>query len=308
MSRLTNFLNLEKKQIGQIGGGKNKPTGIIDVAIIQSLYKKGVVNDLVAQYGYLIVDECHHISAFSFEQVARQCKAKYVTGLSATTIRKDGHHPIIFMQCGPIRYQVHEKTQSLQRPFTYKVIVHKTKIIFPEGSHFVNDPSINDIYTFLINNETRNNNIIEDIVLAVSEKRSPLVLTERREHLEYFEEKLSSKIQNTVVFKGVMGKKQRKAVIEKLENIQDDEPRIILSTGRYLGEGFDDSRLDTLFLTLPISWRGTIVQYAGRLHRLHNMKKEVIIHDYADLNIPVLEKMYSRRCKGYKAIGYKILD
>jgi superfamily II DNA or RNA helicase len=308
VSRLSEFLGLDPKDIGQIGGGKRKPTGIVDVAIIQSLSKKGVVDDLVGMYGHLVVDECHHISARSFEIVARQCKAKYITGLSATVTRKDGHHPIIFMQSGPVRYRVDERKQASERPFEHKVIVRKTSIKMADEMPDNTNPSIHDLYAMLINNKTRNNMIIEDIIKVIKAKRSPILLTERKEHLALLADCLSSMLKNVIVLKGGMGQKQRRLIAERMNKIPEQEERVIVATGRYLGEGFDDARLDTLFLALPVSWRGILVQYAGRLHRLHDMKKEVVIFDYADLEVPMLAKMYKRRLAGYKAIGYEIAE
>ena len=308
VSRLSSFLGLAPENIGQIGGGKRKPTGIVDVGIIQSLSKKGVVDDLVGMYGHLVVDECHHISARSFEIVARQCKAKYITGLSATVARKDGHHPIIFMQCGPVRYRVDERKQAAERPFQHKVIVRKTFIKMPDRLSDDTDPSIHDLYSILISNESRNNMIIEDVIKAIKAKRSPILLTERKEHLAFLADCLSTMVKNVIVLKGGMGQKQRRLIAERMNEISETEERVIVATGRYLGEGFDDARLDTLFLTLPVSWRGVLAQYAGRLHRLHDMKKEVVIFDYADLEVPMLAKMYKRRLAGYKAIGYEIAE
>ncbi len=304
VARLSNFLELDPKKIGQIGRGKRKPSGIIDVAIIQSISRKGAVDDIVGEYGYLVVDECHHISARSFEIATRQCKAKYVTGLSATVIRKDGHHPIIFMNCGPVRYKVDDRKQADKRPFNHKVIVRSTNFQIPEPLINKESLMIHDLYSALIVDEKRNQMIVEDVVKAVNEGRIPVVLTERLEHLEKLASLLSLRMKNIFVMKGGMGKKQRKALAEEMKAVDDE--RVILATGRYLGEGFDDPRLDTLFLTLPVSWKGTVAQYAGRLHRLHDMKTEVIIYDYADLNVPMLVKMYGRRVSGYKAIGYEI--
>jgi len=302
--RLSSFLELDSKKIGQIGGGKRKPSGVIDVAIIQSLSRKGAVDDIVGEYGHVVVDECHHISARSFEIAIRQCKAKYVTGLSATVIRKDGHHPIIFMNCGPVRYKVDDRKQADKRPFNHKVIVRSTNFQMPETLINKESLMIHELYSALIVDEKRNQMIVEDVVKAVNEGRIPVVLTERLEHLEKLKSLLSSRVKNIFIMKGGMGKKQRKAMAEEMKVVDDE--RVILATGRYLGEGFDDPRLDTLFLTLPVSWKGTVAQYAGRLHRLHDMKTEVIIYDYADLNVPMLAKMYSRRVLGYKAIGYEI--
>jgi superfamily II DNA or RNA helicase len=304
LDRLSNFLQLRPKDIGQIGGGKRKPSGIVDVALIQSLGRRGVVDDIVGMYAHLVVDECHHISARSFEIVARQCKAKYVTGLSATVIRKDGHHPLIFMQCGPVRYRVDERKQAAARPFTHRVIVRKTAFKIDRDVDLEDFP-IHKLYTALANDESRNSLIIDDVISAVDRKRSPILLTERKEHLAFLRNRLSPFIKNLIVLKGGAGQKERKHIAETMNSISDDEERLILATGRYLGEGFDDARLDTLFLALPISWRGTLSQYAGRLHRVHGMKKEVVIYDYVDLDVPVLAKMYKRRLAGYKAIGYE---
>ncbi|MBW1703064.1 MAG: DEAD/DEAH box helicase [Deltaproteobacteria bacterium] len=305
VDRLSNFLGLDPKEIGQIGGGKRKQSRIVDVALIQSLSKKGIVDDIVGFYGQLVVDECHHISARSFEIVARQCPAKYVTGLSATVTRKDGHHPIIFMQCGPVRYRVDERKQAAERPFLHKVIVRNTGFRLDANSDR-DDLKIHEIYSALMNNEKRNDMIINDVITAVDRKRSPILLTERKDHLTLLAERLYPFVKNLIVLKGGMGQKQRRQAYQKLTEIPEDEERLILATGRYLGEGFDDPRLDTLFLALPVSWRGIVAQYAGRLHRLYDMKKEVVIYDYADLEVPMLTKMYKRRLAGYKNIGYKI--
>lgn len=303
---LSQFLGLAPEEIGQIGGGKRKPTEMIDVAMVQSLVRKGIVNDIVGQYGYLIVDECHHISAVSFEQVVKQSKARYLTGLSATVVRKDGHHPIIFMQCGPIRYRVDDRKQAEKRPFDHKVIVRPTNFRLPLHLQNVASPPIQDVYALLARDDERNHLIVQDVLAAVQAKRYPVLLTERREHLDTLVSLLSHHIQNVIVMTGGMGKKQRKLLAEQIASIPADQPRVIVATGRYLGEGFDDERLDTLFLALPISWRGTLTQYAGRLHRLNAAKKEVIIYDYVDFEVPMLARMHAKRRTGYKAIGYEI--
>jgi superfamily II DNA or RNA helicase len=308
VARLSTFLNIDPKQIGRIGGGKHKPTGMIDVALLQSLCKQGVVDDLVSDYGHIVVDECHHISASSFEQVARACKAKYVLGLSATPARKDGHHPIIFMQCGPIRYKDSARDQAALRPFEHKLIVRKTAFVLPVELSTHAKPPIQDIYSAVISDSRRNDIIIDDIIAAVEEGRSPVVITERIEHLELLAAELSKAVKNVIALKGGMGVRQRRAVTERLATIPDKEERVIVATGRYLGEGFDDARLDTLFLTMPISWKGTLSQYAGRLHRLHSGKHEVRIYDYADLNVPLLARMHEKRLRGYRAIGYMPAD
>ena len=239
--------------IGQFGGGKRKPTGIIDVATIQGLGRKGVVEDIVAEYGHLVVDECHHISARSFEIVARQCKAKFVTGLSATVTRKDGHHPIIFMNCGPVRYKVDDKKQAPERPFDHKVIVRDTDFKMPASFEADKYNAIREIYKALLQSNERNQIIVSDVMKALQHNRFPVILTERKENLEALKSLLENKIQNLIVMKGGMGQKQRQAALNALKSLPDDADKALLATGRYLGEGFDDQRLDTLFLTLQIS-------------------------------------------------------
>lgn len=299
--QLSLFLGLDTGEIGVIGGGRRQPNNTIDVGMLQSLQKKGEVSDLVAEYGQIIVDECHHVSAFTFERVMREVKAKYVLGLTATPIRKDGHHPIIFMQCGPIRERVSSTHAAAQRPFRHVVVFRQTDFNLELGAE---ESTIQDVYAALVRDEERNALIIEDVWEALREGRSPLVLTERIAHLERLESLLHGKVKHILVFRGGMGRRQRTATLEQARELSPKEPRVILATGRYIGEGFDDARLDSLFLAMPISWRGTLQQYAGRLHRLHEGKKEVRVYDYVDGNAPVLMRMFARRVRGYQAMGY----
>lgn len=307
VDRLSQFLNIPAGSIGRIGGGRRKPGGTIDVALIQSLVRKGVVDDRVGEYGHVIVDECHHLSAQSFEQVARRAKARFIAGLSATVARKDGHHPIIFMQCGPIRYRVNAKAQAALRPFAHMVIVRPTGFRASRGADLDPRKEFLSLTREIVEDERRNRLICEDVIRAVREARSLLLLTERNQHLDTLATKLSGSVRHLVVLRGGMGKKECEAVAERLARIPHDEERVLLSTGKYIGEGFDDPRLDTLFVTFPISWRGTVAQYVGRLHRLHESKREVRVYDYADLDVPMLARMFDRRCHGYEAVGYKIV-
>ncbi len=208
VERLSAFLGLPPKAIGRIGGGRKKPTGSLDVAIIQSLVRKNVVSDLVGDYGHLIVDECHHLSAQSFEQVVRRAKAKFVTGLSATVTRKDGHHPIVFMQCGPVRHRVDARAQAAARPFTHAVYVRPTG--FRPLAAPAEDVRIQfqELYSELIADKARNQLICDDVLEAVHEGRSPLVLTERNEHLDFLAERLSTGIQHLIVLRGGMGEER----------------------------------------------------------------------------------------------------
>ena len=301
--RLGMFLDLPPKAIGHVGGGKSERTGCVDVAVIQSLYRQEEVKDFVAEYGQVIVDECHHTSAFTFEQAMRQVKAKYVVGLTATPIRKDGHHPIIYMQCGPVRFSMSARTMTETSPFEHKVTPRYTDFrMAPE----LTEITIQDIYAALVDDVSRNEMIAVDIERTVRSGRCPLLLTGRTEHLQFFAARLAGVARHLFVLKGGMGKKQRRETAAALASVPEDESRVILATGSYIGEGFDDARLDTLFLAMPISWKGTLQQYVGRLHRLHDNKRIVQVYDYVDHCVPMLARMYERRLTGYNTIGYAI--
>ena len=295
--------NIKKKwsPIGVLGAGKNKLGGIVDVAVMQSLVSGDEVKEIVRNYGLIIVDECHHVSAVNFERILKYANAKYVYGLTATPTRQDGHHPIIFMQCGPIKYRVDAKEQAEKRSFEHYLIPRFTSYRNKES-----DRTITELYRDLSENEIRNLSIIKDVSLALKQGRTPIVLTERKEHVISLAERLSGCCNNIITLFGSSSNKERREMMEKLESIPDEEPLIIVATGKYVGEGFDYPRLDTLFLALPIAWKGKVAQYAGRLHRNYPGKNEVQIYDYVDLHIPLLERMYQKRLKGYMSIGYKI--
>lgn len=318
-AKLTEFLEideelpiLEKKRgrkrkqslIGQIGAGKSRPSGIIDVAIMQSLNRGDEVKELVKNYGMVIVDECHHVPAFSFEQILKGVHAKYVYGLTATPTRQDGHHPIIFMHCGPIRYRVDARKQAGKRPFDHYVIPRLTSFRAPleeEGK----DPSIQRLYSAITMNEPRNQRIAEDVLHCFQNGGNALVLTERTAHVALLTAKLQEQIPDVISLTGGKGAKETREALARVSAAPADRPLTLIATGRYIGEGFDEPRLDTLFLAMPISWKGTLQQYAGRLHRLCENKREVRIYDYIDIHVPMLEKMYHKRLAGYAAIGYK---
>lgn len=301
VAQLALFLGVETKEIGQIGGGKRKANGRLDVAMIQSLVRDREVDDQVANYGHVVVDECHHLPAVSFEKVLAEAKARYVTGLTATPQRRDGHHPILEMQLGPVRFAVDAKSQSAQRPFEHRLIVRDTRFGFDDAT---SSGGIQELYARLAADRARNELILNDVIGALEERRSPILLTERKDHLDFFAERLRSFARHLVVLRGGMTGRERRDVANRLAAIPDDEERLLLATGRYIGEGFDDARLDTLFLALPVSWKGTLMQYTGRLHRLHPAKKEVRIFDYVDGGVPMLQRMFEKRLRGYHAIGY----
>jgi superfamily II DNA or RNA helicase len=300
-TQIASFLALPIKEIGQIGGGRDKATNIIDVAMLQSLDREGGIDSRIKNYGQIIADECHHISAFSFERVMMEANAKYVIGLTATPYRRDGHQPIITMQCGPLRYKITSQKNSTDSLLRYRLITRITNFFYP----WSDEDKIHNLWPQLIADEERNQMIFDDILNALEEKRSPIVLTERKEHLETLRQKLQNFVKNIIVLHGGMKTSVRKEMIAKLAEIPDTEERLIIATGQYIGEGFDDPRLDTLFLAMPFSFKGKMVQYAGRLHRKYRGKTEIRIYDYVDVNIPVLLRMHKRRLKAYKALGYE---
>lgn len=302
--RLQSFLTnekgaVEKGVVGVIGGGKNKPTGKIDIAVMQSISRQGEINPIVGTYGQVIVDECHHIGAFSFDAILKQLKAKYVLGLTATPIRRDGQQPIIFMQCGPIR---HTATKSENAPNDLEVI--------PISSHsrieLPQDAGIQDVFRHLANDADRTEKIVAETLNAFNFGRKVLVLTERTEHLDIISYALAERVPTYFVLHGRMSKKQRATTILELEALSPDEPRILLATGKLVGEGFDHPPLDTLVLAMPVSWKGTLQQYAGRLHREHASKTDVKIIDVVDNGHPALLRMWDKRLRGYRAMGYRI--
>ncbi len=300
VAQLALFLGIDAKEIGQIRAGKKAGNGRLDVAMIQSLVRKEKVQDVVANYGQVIVDECHHLPAVSFERVLAEVKARYVVGLTATPQRRDGHHPITEMQLGPVRFTIDPRNQTAQRPFTQKLVVRETDFKTPsEGT-----PNIQSLYALLAANERRNRLILDDVIQALEQGHSPILLTERKDHLGYLASRLEKFARHLIVLQGGMGAKERREVKERLAAIPNHEERLVLATGRYIGEGFDDARLDTFFLALPVSWKGTLIQYTGRLHRLHPGKTEVRIFDYVDSDVPMLLRMFKKRLRGYRAIGY----
>ena len=305
IARLGVFLDLPGSAIGRIGGGKREPSGIVDVAVIQSLVRDKRVDDIVADYGHLVVDECHHISAVSFEAVARRAKARYVLGLSATITRKDGHHPVVFMQCGPVRYRVNAKDQAARRPFQHRAVLRPTGFRMPDDMDGERLP-IQKVYVALAADEDRNALIFDDVLKALEAGRSPIVLTERKDHAQRLLNRLGPFAKNVLLLHGGMGTRQRSKMARRIEEIPDTEERVLIATGRYIGEGFDDARLDMLFLVMPVSWRGTLAQYVGRLHRLHPEKRDVVVYDYVDEAVPVLRRMGDKRVRGYRSLGYSI--
>ena len=300
----TNKRGRKKKwsPIGTLSSSGNSLQGIIDIALLQSCVTDGEVKPLVKEYGMVIIDECHHVSAVNYERILKETTAARVYGVTATPFRKDGHHPIMFMQCGPIRYTADTHSQMSNQHFTRLLIPRFT----PFRDMTDDNASYPEIIKQLAEDEFRNQLIVKDVCAALKKGRSPIVLTSLRSHVDTLVDMLRPHCPNVITLVGSAPAKEKRLKIELLQNIPDDEPMTIVATGKYVGEGFDCPRLDTLFLALPVSWKGIIAQYAGRLHRDHESKEEVRIYDYIDINVPICEAMYRRRLKGYANVGYSL--
>jgi len=296
--RLGSFLDLRDQKIGLIGAGKKKPTGQLDIAVIQSLRRREDLSELLSQYGQIIVDEAHHLSAQSFEAVLNEANSHYVLGLSATPVNSNGHHPIIFMQCGPVRH-IAKRPEHVPKDLTVQVRHLPTPAI---PQHI----AIQEVIRLLAEDSERNARIAADATAALRAGRKVLMLTKRTEHLDLLHAHLKDLPFQCFVLHGKMKAKERVAVIEALAELPDDTPHILLASAQLVGEGFDHAPLDTLILTLPISWEGTLQQYVGRLHREHVSKADILIHDYVELEHPQLARMWEKRQRGYRAMGYRV--
>ena len=294
--------------IGQIGGGKNAVSGLVDVASFQSLSGKDpqtgepIVKDLVRNYGVIICDECHHAAAPQLELVLKSAPAKYVYGLSATPERSDGLTRALFMLCGPLRYVIDPKKQAIQQGIQRIVRPRFTGIRLPA---YEPGATFNQILDLLCAHAARNELIVSDALEAASNGRHPLVLSKRKKHAEELFRLLKDRGHEPILLTGEIDAKERKAILNSLPCFER-EHRIIVATESLLGEGFDLSHLDTLLIAAPISWDGSITQRAGRLHRSHEGKRQVEIFDYVDLSIPMLARMYQKRLKTYAKLGYEV--
>lgn len=290
------------QQFGALSSTENTLNGKIDIALLQSCINDNEVKPFVREYGVVIVDECHHAPAVNFERVLREVNARYVYGLTATPIRKDGHQPIIFMQCGEIRYTSDAKAQLSKQSFRRLLIPRFTS----HRNLNADDSNYAQILDELTENESRNKLILDDVAANLAEGRTPIILTARTAHVDILTEQCRKICPNVIRLVGNDSAKAKREVMSRLNDIPANELLIIVATGKYVGEGFDLPRLDTLMLALPVSWKGLIAQYTGRLHRNYPGKNETRIYDYIDLRVPVCDSMYRKRLQGYKAVGYSI--
>jgi len=298
--QIMNALGIASKEIGQIGGGRRRRSGLVDLAMIQSLGKKPDVDELFERYDLIIVDECHHVPAVTFEKVIKQAQARFILGLTATPYRRDGLQDIITMQCGLVRHRISTQHAMKDSDLGLRLIVRETSFEYP-GSE---EAHIQEVFRELVKDAERTSGICTDILYALEEGRRILVLSEWREHCRLLAEEMQQMGKAPFVLDGALKKKERDELFDSIRQMPPEEDLLVIATGNYIGEGFDCPQIDTLFLVFPIAFRGRVVQYAGRLLRQCEGKTQVQVYDYADTKVPVLKKMHGRRLKAYEDLGF----
>lgn len=294
--QLMALLGLKSRQIGQVGGGRDRQSGIVDLATVQSLVRRDDLPEFFSRYGFIIFDECHHLPAATIEACVREAPARYFLGLTATPYRSDGLQDIMTMQCGPVRCRMTQQPGALPM----RLIARETSFSFIASEE---RPRIQEVFRGVIEDEARNALIERDVLAALAQGRRCLILSQWKEHCQALARGLAAKGRAPFVLNGGMGKKERTAILQAIQATPRDQDLIVVATGQYLGEGFDCPQLDTLFLTFPASFKGKLVQYTGRVMRVFPGKTGAEVYDYVDAQVPVLKRMFARRAKTYKALG-----
>lgn len=294
-----------KSLIGNLQGAHDTLTGIVDVAMIRSLKKKDGFHPKLKEYAQVYFDECHHSASETIANVLKEVKARYVYGVTATPKRGDGLEKINYMLIGPIRYSYTAKEKAMEQGIQYLVYPRFTRTVPPRGV-IKGKMHPNEAYDIIHNNDIRDEQIVEDIKNCVSAGRTPVVLSRYKDHSEKLYERLKDYADHVFLMTGNNSKKEHKKILEQMHQVDKAESLILIATGSLVGEGFDFPRLDTLFMATPVSFRGVVEQYAGRLNRDYAGKENVIIYDYVDNHIPMFNNMYMKRLKAYKQIGYEL--
>ena len=303
----TGRVRKRKSLIGTLQGAHDSMTGIIDIAMAGSLCKKGKYHKMMNEYGLVLIDECHHSASETIANVLKEVKAKYVYGVTATPKRGDGLEKINYMLIGPIRYSYTAKEKAKEQGIQHLVYPRFTRTVPPRGV-ITDKMHPNEAYEIIHNNDVRDEQIIEDVKNCVAAGRTPVVLSRYKDHSEKFYERLKSYADHVFLMTGNNSKKEHRKILEQMHQVDKAESLILIATGSLVGEGFDFPRLDTLFMATPVSFRGVVEQYAGRLNRDYAGKENVIIYDYVDNHIPMFNNMYMKRLKAYKQIGYEFGD
>lgn len=292
-----------KSVVGIIHGSKDTSTGIVDIAMAGSLCKKGEFHPKLREYGMVLVDECHHSASDTLRTVLQEVHAHYVYGVTATPFRGDGLEKINEMLLGPVRYQYTAREKAAEQGIGHYVVPRFTRTVLPYGQEKIH---VTQAYERLRKNESRNQQIVEDVRKALEAGRTPLILSRFTDHAAALYEMMKLFAEKPFLLTGEMAKKERESTLRQMAQIQPEQSMLLVATGQLIGEGFDYPRLDALFLATPISWKGIVEQYAGRLHRDYPGKEAVYIYDYVDSHIPVFDSMYAKRLRTYKRIGYSL--
>jgi superfamily II DNA or RNA helicase len=300
-THLQEWLGLTSSEIGEFRGSTRRASQFVDLAMIQSLRQHQDLSAFFSRYGLLVVDECHHVPAFSFEACLKQAPARYVLGLTATPYRRDGLQDLITMQCGPIRCTLSPQEADNDQDFVQELVTRDTSFAMPTTG----EASIQEVFSALASDTDRTALIVSDVLAALRNGRRCLVLSERRAHCQALAERLTGTGAQPFVLNGSMPARARATVTGAVRAAPPDQPFLLIATGQYLGEGFDCPQIDTLFLTFPISFKGKLIQYVGRLLRSHPGKTAVQLYDYADIQVPVLKHMHTKRVKTYERLGFK---
>ncbi len=295
-----------KSIIGKLQGAHDSTTGIIDVAMAGSVCKNGEYHRRLKEYGLILVDECHHAASDTIVDILQEAKAKYVYGVTATPFRGDGLEKINYMLLGPIRYQYTSKDRAKEQGIEHFVYPRFTRAVAPRFSQDKMHP--NEAYEIIRNNEDRDELIIRDVKQCVDAGRTPVVLSKYVNHSQRLYQQLINYADKVFLLSGSNSKKEHKEILKQMNQVAPKESMILVATGKLIGEGFDYPRLDTLIMATPVAWKGVVEQYAGRLNRDYDGKKSVIIYDYVDIHISMFDRMYHKRLKAYKQIGYDIFS
>ncbi|MFZ4696110.1 MAG: DEAD/DEAH box helicase family protein, partial [Verrucomicrobiia bacterium] len=304
-SQLIRFLGLKKRGVRVLSGKGGFRPGSLDLGMFQTLVRMENAAEVLSQYGHVVIDECHHVPAVSFEAVLKACSARYILGLTATPTRKDGLQKILFMQCGPVRHEMKDRGDArIER----KVLVRRVSFKLVHDSE---RPPIHLVWEAMVNDGERTDQIVNDVAGAVAKGRRSLVLSDRKQHLLSLQEKLASKLSgaDVAIFKleSGTGQKERKRVLEEArQRFSEGMGCVLLATSSLIGEGFDLPQLDTLFLAMPLSFKGRLIQYAGRLHRSFEGKRDVLIYDYIEPANALTMSMHRKRLIAYRQMGYRV--
>lgn len=293
-----------KSIIGRLQGAHDSTTGIIDIAMVGSLCKKGELHKRLKHYGMVILDECHHAASDTIVEVLQEVCAKHVYGVTATPFRGDGMEKINYMLLGPIRYRFTSKDRAKEQGIDHLVCPRFTRAVAPRFGSDKMHP--NEAYSIIRENEDRDELIIHDVKKCIDNGRTPVVLSKYVDHSKRLYERLIGYADKTFLLSGSNSKKEHSEILQQMNQVQSDESMILIATGKLIGEGFDFPRLDTLIMATPVAWKGVVEQYAGRLNRDYEGKETVLIYDYVDSHIPMFDRMYYKRLKAYKQIGYDI--